>query len=153
MLESFFNKVADSDTGVFLWIYCKSFESSFFIEHLRWLLCGNCRRILKGFQLKVKIGMKWVDFEHAKHVRSSHWRCFVKKGVLKNFAKFLRTPFLQNIHSGCFWHVFPTPEKLNSMVYNAKFDIVDTKFCWKENFFCHLVCVSSWESVFEIIWN
>ena len=89
-------------TQVFSCEYCKSFESSFFIEHLRWLLCGNCRRILKGFQLKVKIGMKLVDFEHAKHVRSSHWRCSVKKGVLKNFAKFLRTPFLQNIHSGCF---------------------------------------------------
>ena len=29
--------------------------------------------------------------------RSSHRRCSVRKGVLRNFAKFLRTPFLQNI--------------------------------------------------------
>ena len=30
--------------------------------------------------------------------RSSHWRCSVRKGILKtvNFAKFLRTPYLQN---------------------------------------------------------
>ena len=28
--------------------------------------------------------------------RSSHWRCSVRKGILRNFAKFLRTSFLQN---------------------------------------------------------
>ena len=52
-------------------------------------------------------------------LRSSHQRCFIKKGVLKNFAKFTgkqlhrcflvnfvkfsRTPFLQNTTGDCFW--------------------------------------------------
>ena len=59
--------------------------------------------------------------------RSSHQRSIVKKGVLRNFvkftrkrlcqslwhrcfpvnfAKFLRTPFLQNTSVGCFWNSF-----------------------------------------------
>ena len=92
----------------------KSLRTTFLIEHFRWLLLNR-----DVFQIFMTV----LFFENS--YRSSHRRCSVKKGVLKkfakftgkhlrqrpatlskkrlwrrcfpvNFAKFLRTPFLQN---------------------------------------------------------
>ena len=38
--------------------------------------------------------------------RSSHQRCSIKKGVLKNFAKFTGTHLRQSVLSCEFWEIF-----------------------------------------------
>ena len=45
----------------------------------------------------MKGNAKYVALLLAKHYRSSHRRCSVKKGVLRNFAKFTGKHLCQNL--------------------------------------------------------
>ena len=58
---------------------CEISKNTIFTEHLRWLLLIGDSRI--GFCP----GLLW---KHELNLRSSHYSCSIKKGVLRNFANF-----------------------------------------------------------------
>ena len=94
MLESLFDKVGKRlQHSCFPVNIAKIFRTAFFKEHLQWLLLKvkNNNSIPKRQSPKQKVFREdhkehWVEKNWRD--RSSHRSCSVKKGVLKNFAKF-----------------------------------------------------------------
>ena len=86
----------DSTAGVFIWIW-QNFK---FTQHLTitrlqtWLVswklinifCYPC--LMEDLNSLQEIFHNSIHWNHVEIFRSSHWRCFLRKDILRNFAKF-----------------------------------------------------------------
>ena len=83
--------------------FTKFFKNTLFTKHLRWLLQENWYLIEANFIVIAVIAKIIVSYSHLQNpnysniplcskktmrVKSSHWRCSVKKVALKNFLTF-----------------------------------------------------------------
>ena len=146
ILESLFNSE-----------YCEIFQSTYFEEHLQTAASINFTLKNSDF-FNINIRNMWkclllfhdrfpvkFEFIHIQYFfgmvrnRSSHWRCSVGEGVLKNFAKFLRKHLCQIL-------LFNKVAGLRKKETLAR--VFSCEFCkiFKKTFFTkHLWTTSSWE--------
>ena len=128
---------------MFSWQYCEVFKNSYFEEHL-WTLLLRVSLFMLVWTFSYmnkkrnKLLRKWRS-------RSSHRRCSVRKGVLRNFSKFTGKHMCKNLSfnkvAGC----------LQCYLKRGSTKVLSCEFCEisKNTFFMeHILATASEKDVF-----